>query len=157
MNQKLKHPAVIIAGAFAAALIGCALGCAIANKLTRSESHGHAAHAHHGNPSAAHAWLHDTLGLHGDQIDGLEEIEIRFAKRQAELESAIVEANAKLAVALREDRAYSPRVEAAVDEIHQAQAKLQKATVEHLVEMEAVLTSEQYKQLMDLAAEALGG
>ncbi|MFT5467770.1 MAG: Spy/CpxP family protein refolding chaperone [Verrucomicrobiales bacterium] len=157
MNQKLKHPAVIIVGVFAAALIGCALGCAIANKLTRTEGHGHAGHAHHGDPSAAHVWLHETLGLHGDQIDGLEEIEIRFAKRQGELESAIAAANAKLAVALREDRAYSAQVEAAVDEIHQAQAELQKATVEHLVEMEAVLTPEQYQQLLNLAADALGG
>lgn len=156
MKLTFRSPAIVFGGVFLAAVIGCALGCTIAMRLALGERENHGGEPH-GDPSATHAWLHETLGLEAGQIEGLDEIEARFAARQAGLEGDIAAANLKLAEALKEDRSYSPRVEAAVDEIHKAQAELQKATVEHIVEMETVLTPAQFQQLLEMAAGALGG
>ena len=56
---------------------------------------------------------------------------------------------------LEEERTFTPRVSAAVEDVHRAMAELQKATIEHLFEMEQALTAEQYNLLLKLAGEAL--
>ena len=42
-----------------------------------------------------------------------------------------------------------------MEKIHHAMAELQKATIEHLFEMEDALTAEQYELLLQLAGDAL--
>lgn len=70
---------------------------------------------------AAHQWVHRELKLTAEQDQALHAIEQRYAARRDELKTAIRQANAELARAIRKDRADSPKVSAAVDKIHQAQ------------------------------------
>ena len=102
-----------------------------------------------------HQSLHKELNLSAEQDKKLAVIEQRFAKRRIQLEAAISEANAELAQALLADKHYSDQVTAAVDKIHHAQVELQKASLEHLFEMQAALTPEQSEKLNRMAADAL--
>lgn len=150
MSSDWRKSLPLLCVVFVTALLGCAIGCAVVMKLTMGGDH---------QPETSHAdahdWLHSQLNITEEQEVALEEIEDRFAETEAKLEAALAAANTHLAEVLKEDRTYSPRVEQAVDKIHHAMADLQKATVEHLVEMEDVLTPEQYDQLLELAGEAL--
>ena len=104
---------------------------------------------------AAHQWVHRELQLTFEQDQTLHAIEQRYAARRDELKTAIRQANAELARAIREDRADSPKVSAAVDKIHQAQGELQKITLEHVFEMRQALSPAQYDKLLNLTATAL--
>lgn len=106
-------------------------------------------------PQDSHVWLHDKLHITSEQDIKLHPIEERFANRKKELEARIREANRVLGTAIMEDKRYSERVKAGVDAIHHAQGELQKATMEHLFEMQTVLTQEQKDTLNKLAADAL--
>jgi Spy/CpxP family protein refolding chaperone len=94
-------------------------------------------------PTSVHAAIHRTLELTSDQNARLEAIEARFSARRAALEQDMRDANRELAIAIDEDKDYTPRVQTAVDHFHHAMGELQKATVEHVFEMRAVLSSEQ--------------
>ena len=104
---------------------------------------------------SAHQWIHHELKLTSAQDSTLHPIEQKYASRRAELAASIRAANAELARAIREDRADSPKVAAAVDKIHRAQGELQKVTLDHVFEMRQALTPEQYDKLLDLTATAL--
>ncbi len=150
MNLTWKNGLVL----FLSVILASAIGCAVAFQLIRkskSREHQHQAQLH----AHVHEVLQRDLGLSADQIRQLEEIEEHFLQREAKLKAANVSAVAKLADALERDRSYSPQVDAAIAEIHQSQGELQKATIEHLLEMQPVLSSEQYDQLLELVAEAL--
>ncbi|MFT5469052.1 MAG: Spy/CpxP family protein refolding chaperone [Verrucomicrobiales bacterium] len=150
MTADWRKSLPLLFAVFLAALFGCAIGCAIAMKLViGGAAVGHMSH------EDAHDWLHEQLNLTAEQEVELEEIEARFASTESAREAALASANAELAKVLKEDRSYTPRVEAAVEKIHHAMAELQKATIEHLIEMEEVLTPEQYDRLLELAGDAL--
>lgn len=145
---------LLLGGIVLAAFIGCAFGCFFAIRLTAGEID---PGARNELPHAAdpHQRLHGQLGITEEQNVELEAIEAGFAEREEASKLRLRKANAELGRVLREDRTYSPRVEASVDEIHNAMAELQKATIEHLIEMEEVLTPEQFSRLLELTAEAL--
>ncbi|MBY0406715.1 MAG: periplasmic heavy metal sensor [Rickettsiales bacterium] len=103
----------------------------------------------------AHQNLHEHLGITAEQEKRLEPIEQRFQARKTELTQAINDANSELGTAIIADKSYSERVKKAVEEIHHAQGELQKQTLEHLFEMQTVLTPEQSEKLDQLAADAL--
>jgi Spy/CpxP family protein refolding chaperone len=107
------------------------------------------------SPEVAHGWLHNELHITADEEKKLHPIEERFDARKKELEGKIRDANVALGKAIMEDKRYSDRVQAAVDSIHHAQGELQKATLEHLFEMQAQLTPQQAETLNSLAANAL--
>jgi Spy/CpxP family protein refolding chaperone len=104
---------------------------------------------------SGHEWIHKQLGLSPDEQKALEPIETKFAKHKRNLMGEIRSANKELAEAIRQDRADSPRVSAAVERIHHAQGELQEATLEHVFEMKGVLTPEQYQKLLNLTADEL--
>lgn len=106
-------------------------------------------------PYDPHQWLHEQLNITTEQDDKLAPIEKKFSRQKETLESAIMDANHELAIAINEDGNYSPRVKEAVEKIHIAQGELQKATLEHLFEMHGVLTPEQRKKLNNLTTDAL--
>ncbi len=103
----------------------------------------------------SHGWLHKELHITSDQEKKLIPIEQKFAARKQSLEMKIREANIELSKAMLEDKRYSDRVQAGIDTIHHAQGELQKATMEHLFEMQTVLTPEQADKLNKFAADAL--
>lgn len=114
---------------------------------------------HHATHEAteAHAWIHTQLDITAEQDKALEPIEQRFEEKKKHYSELMRIANKELAQAILEDRADSPRVGAAVERIHHAMGELQKATLQHIFEMQPVLTPEQYDKLIRLTAEALSG
>lgn len=103
----------------------------------------------------AHRLLHERLRLSAGDEARLAEVERRFTRTKAALEAAIRQANVELGNAIRQDGRYSERVKGAVETIHQAQGELQRATLEHLFDMQAALAPEQAAELNDMAAAAL--
>lgn len=104
---------------------------------------------------ATHEELHKALDLTPEQEVALVPLEEEAEKRQDELREALDKANAELAQVFVSERSYTPKVEKSVEKIHRAMAELQKATLEHLFEMEKVLTPGQYDKLLRLAGESL--
>lgn len=107
------------------------------------------------NAGDAHAWLHRELNLTAEQEKALEPVEAAFAEKHQRLESALREANRHLAGVIAEDKAASPRVAAAVEHVHHCMGDLQKASIEHLFAMRAVLSPEQGDKLLKLAQRSL--
>ena len=109
----------------------------------------------HHNQIDAHAWLHEQIGITAEQDDKLASIEKSFAEKQSALKKEIHIGNLELAAAMLEDKAFSERVAAAVERIHHAQGELQKVTIEHIFDMQTILTPQQAEKLNKLAADAL--
>lgn len=108
-----------------------------------------------GDHGAAHTWLHRELKLTSEQARALEPIEAKFAEEHRRLEAAIVEAKRSLAQAMAEDKAYTPRVTTAVEDVHQRMGDMKRASIRHVFEMRSVLSPEQGEKLLTLAQKAL--
>jgi nickel and cobalt resistance protein CnrR len=104
---------------------------------------------------AAHDWLHRELKLTADQERALGPVEAKFATRQRELAAALLEANRSLARIMGDEKAYTPRVAGAVEVVHQRMGDLQKASIEHVFDMRAVLSPEQGDKLLAHAQKIL--
>ena len=102
-----------------------------------------------------HALLHHQLELDAGQLAAIEDIEERFATRRQALEQEMRADNARLAAAIRAEQGYGPRVDAAVDHSHQVMGELQKATLEHIFEMRAVLRPDQAQRFDEAVTRAL--
>lgn len=103
----------------------------------------------------AHSWVHRQLNVTPEQEQAIAITEKRFNEQRTILLARLRAANAELAQAILEGKAKSPKVEEAVQKIHVAQAELQQLTLEHVFEMRAALTPEQYDRLLKLTADAL--
>lgn len=103
----------------------------------------------------SHEWLHHELNLSDAQLKKLEPFEANFGARQRQLAAALHEANGQLARAMAEEKAYTPRVAAAVEHVHHCMGDLQKASIEHVFAMRAELSPEQGDKLLVLAQKAL--
>jgi len=102
-----------------------------------------------------HQWIHDQLNMTEEQEKQLLPSERRYEESRRHLEEVIRIANADLAEAILRDKEYSPDVESAVAEIHEAMGRLQRATLEHIFEMKEVLDPAQYDRLMELTVDGL--
>lgn len=105
----------------------------------------------------SHQWLHKELRLTPDQLKAIEPTETQFGDRQRELAQRLREAKRQLAVAMAEDKAYTPRVAAAVEHVHHTMGDLQKVSIEHVFAMRTKLSPEQGDRLLTLAQQALEG
>ncbi|MDE1171752.1 MAG: periplasmic heavy metal sensor [Verrucomicrobium sp.] len=106
-------------------------------------------------PEFSHAWIHHQLAITPDQDRKLGPIEAAFTEKRRHYAELIRLANLELAQAVADDQADSPRVQVAVEKIHDAMGGLQNATLDHVFEMKAVLTPEQYDKLIRLTSEGL--
>ncbi len=106
-------------------------------------------------PLDYHAWIHDELRMTAEQERRLQPSERRYEETKRHLTEVIRLANQELAQTIAEDRANSPRVQAAVQRIHTAMGELQQATLQHIFEMREVLEPQQYDRLIELTREAL--
>jgi hypothetical protein len=102
-----------------------------------------------------HDWVHKNLNMTADQERRSQASERRYKETKRHLEEVIRLANSDLAERILQDKSYSPSVEKSVAEIHSAVGHLQKATLEHIFELEEVLDAEQYERLIELTAEGL--
>jgi Spy/CpxP family protein refolding chaperone len=114
-----------------------------------------APHGHSGGE--LHAIMHQQLQLDADQEAKVEALEKSFAGRRGELEGKLREANAELAQAMASEHQYGPRVAAAVDHAHMAMGDLQKATLEHVFTMRALLRPDQAARFDRAVDKALTG
>ncbi len=142
--MKRLGPAVALL--VAVALVAAA-ACWITLRLVEREKH----QPH----DEAHAWIHAQLGLTAEQEQALAPIEERFDRQRRDAMESIRLANMELAEAILAEGKASPRVEAAMEKIHQAQGNLQQATLRHVFEMKPVLSAAQYQKLLNLTANAL--
>lgn len=104
---------------------------------------------------SAHQWLHEKLRITPAQHSALAPIEEHFAKQQNRYSTNLLEAKRHLAYIMSEDKAYTPRVAAAVDQVHRCMGDLQNASIEHVFEMRTVLTPSQGEQLLEFARKSL--
>ncbi len=140
-----KLPSVLLLFGLVFIVAACAAGVSIAlySKFQKST---------HQN---AHDWIHSQLGLTAEQDRSLEPIEKNYRAQRRELEQQLLLGNRELAEAILADGKDSQRVHEAVEKIHVYMGTLQKLTIGHVFEMEAVLTPGQYQKLLNLTANAL--
>jgi hypothetical protein len=134
---------------FFAAIIVIAGGAALGTRALiehREEDH---------SDDTMHRWLHDKLDLTPEQVRSLEQLEVKFADDEKRLRTKLDEANRALAKAMVEDKAYTPRVTLAVEQVHHWMGELQKLSIAHLFDMRSHLTPEQNEKLLHYAEMAL--
>ncbi|MET3667482.1 periplasmic heavy metal sensor [Caulobacter sp. 1776] len=102
-----------------------------------------------------HEMVHHELELSPAQARQIEALEQDFAVRRQAREAELRAANAELAAAIQAHHAYDPQVEAAVERFHTAMGALQLETVQHVLAMRKVLTSEQAAKFDRRVNEAL--
>lgn len=102
-----------------------------------------------------HAAVHRNLDLDADQTARIDALERDFAIRRKALELEMRQANAELAAAIKSEQAYGPAVTTAVDHFHVAMGELQKASIDHVFAMRAVLTPEQIEVFDRTIVDAL--
>ncbi len=110
--------------------------------------------AHHSG-AELHALMHDGLELDDAQERSLAVLERDFAGRREALEARLRADNARLAEAIAAEHQYGPRVSAAVDATHMAMGDLQKATLEHVFAMRAILRPDQQAKFDAAVAKSL--
>lgn len=110
--------------------------------------------AHHSG-AGLHALMHDELDLDPAQERSLNVIEREFAAKREALEARLKADNARLAEAIAAEHEYGPSVSAAVDATHMAMGDLQKATLEHIFAMRAILRADQQAKFDAAVAESL--
>ncbi|MCL9998476.1 MAG: periplasmic heavy metal sensor [Erythrobacter sp.] len=137
-----RRIAILAALVIALALVGVWLG-----RLIQPTPH------HSG--AELHALMHDRLELDDAQERALAALERDFAAKRAELEARLKADNTRLAEAIAAEHQYGPRVSAAVDATHMAMGELQKATLEHVFAMRAILRPEQQAKFDAAIAESL--
>ncbi len=102
-----------------------------------------------------HDRLHDAFQLSAGQEQGLHRLETGFARQRITHEAAMRAANAKLAAAMLREGRHGPGVDAAIDDVHRAMGDLQKASIDHMFAMRAVLTPDQQQRFDRIIAESL--
>lgn len=111
--------------------------------------------APHHSGAELHALMHEDLDLDVTQEARLQTLERDFAARRAALEARLKADNARLAAAIAAEHQYGPRVAAAVDATHMAMGDLQKATLEHVFAMRAILRPDQQARFDAAIAQSL--
>ena len=106
-------------------------------------------------PPPLHDLVHHDLALDAAQLRQVEVLEAQFAVRRRSLEAGMRAANVELAAAIEAERGYGTRVTAAVDHFHVAMGDLQKATIEHIFAMRAVMRPDQAARLDRTVVKAL--
>lgn len=110
--------------------------------------------AHH-TGAELHALMHDGLDLDPAQERSLSVLERDFAAKREVLETRLKADNSRLAEAIAAEHQYGPRVSAAVDASHLAMGELQKATLEHVFAMRAILRPDQQAKFDAAVAKSL--
>lgn len=143
----MANPGRYVLVAVIAATIAVGVSWGARNLIANDHDHG----------GELHGFVHDQLDLDPAQMARVEELEARFAKRRTELEMRLKVANGELAQAMASEHEYGPRVAAAVDHSHMAMGELQKATLEHVFAMRALLRPDQSARFDQAVNKALTG
>ncbi len=96
----------------------------------------------HSTPSL-HQIIEREFDLTAEQRAAVEVIEQRYQTRRAEREAEMQAANARLAAAIDEGKAFTPEVQTAIEDFHTAMGHLQRETIISVLEVRSVLSPEQ--------------
>jgi len=99
--------------------------------------------------------LHRELHLSAAQNEKLATLESDFAAKRAEFEGQMRVANRDIARAITVRHRYDEDAQAAIDRLHRAMIGLQQATVQHVIAMRALLSSDQVEQFDRTVDQAL--
>ncbi len=110
---------------------------------------------HHHAAGDMHTLFHQDLNLNVQQEKKLTVIEKDYRRQKALFEEQMKLANMELAEAIKNGGYNSPQAQAAVDQIHAAMGELQKLTLQHLTDMQGVLSEDQSKKLEEKVVEQL--
>lgn len=141
MRPSLKGALLTIVLALAAGFGGVYLGQTVLNPQPRTPS--------------LHDVIHRELHLDAAQTGQIEALESTYAARRQALELEMRAANADLAVAIREEHGYGPRVTAAIERFHHAMGQLQTEMIHHVFAMREVMTAEQKARFDERIVTAL--
>lgn len=133
-------------------IVACA---AIGGVLIGQNFLGKSSAVHHHAAGDMHALFHHDLNLNAQQDKKLAVIEKDFRRQRALHEEQMKLANMELAEAIKGSGYYSPQVQEAVDKIHGAMGELQKLTLQHLADMQGILSEKQNRQLEEKVVEQL--
>ncbi len=141
MTTTLKRSWLIGLIAFIAALAGVVAGRQLVNRPVL--------------PTDLHAVLHREVDLTPEQHARINRLEAQFAVRRQSLELEMRAENAQLAMAIETEHGIGPGVTAAIDRSHTTMGTLQKATLEHVFAMRAVLRPDQATKFDRAVVQAL--
>lgn len=116
--------------------------------------HEHVPHSHI-KANSLNEYIHSQLDITPEQDAKLKDMEERYEKQVIYLEEKLKIANMELANAVKEEKRYGPRVEKAITDNHTTMGEMQKATMQHLFEMQTVLTEEQNQKMNKVITDAL--
>ena len=133
-------------------IVACA---AIGGVLIGQNFLGKSSAVHHHAAGDMHALFHHDLNLNAQQDKKLAVIEKDFRRQRALYEEQMKLANMKLAEAIKGSGYSSSQVQEAVDKIHGAMGELQKLTLQHLADMQGILSEKQNRQLEEKVVEQL--
>lgn len=111
-------------------------------------------HAHE-NAGDMHSVFHDKLSVTVQQEEQLAEIEKEHNRLKALYQGEMKTANLELAQAIKEGGYKSPEIEVIVHKIHGAMGSLQALSLEHLADMQKILSEKQNKKLQEMVVEQL--
>lgn len=123
------------------------VGAATGGVLIGQNFLGQHADTHHHATGDMHALFHHDLNLNAQQEKQLAAIEKDFRRQKALYEEQMKLANMELAEAIKNAGYSSPQVQLVVDKIHEAMGGLQKLMLQHLADMQGVLSEDQNKKL----------
>ena len=109
----------------------------------------------HADEGQLHSIMHEQLELDAEQERKIDELEAQFKRTKTALNAQLHEANIELAEAIANEHQYGPAVEQAVDKSHMAMGELQKATLQHVFAMRAVLRPDQANAFDQAVSHAL--
>ncbi len=107
------------------------------------------------SPRDMHSLFHDKLNITAQQEEKFVPIEKEFKRLKALYQGQMKTANMELAQAIKEGGYQSPEIEVIVGKIHQAMGSLQALSLEHLADMQKILSAEQNQKLQEMVVEQL--
>ncbi|MCA1964341.1 MAG: periplasmic heavy metal sensor [Prosthecobacter sp.] len=102
-----------------------------------------------------HAWMHEHLDITPEQHTALEPLEAEFEKERARLKAEIRAAGLELAEAIRSGDPSAPLLQAALEKLASAQARVQRLTLDHFFAMKRYLRPAQTARLLEWTHDSL--
>ncbi|PCJ99192.1 MAG: hypothetical protein COA45_07070 [Zetaproteobacteria bacterium] len=109
----------------------------------------------HGTSNDMHFVFHDQLNVTAQQEEKLIEIEKKFKRLKNLYQGRMRTANMELAQAIKEGGYQSPEIENSVHNIHESMGALQGLSLQHLADMQDVLSEDQGRKLQEMVVEQL--
>jgi Spy/CpxP family protein refolding chaperone len=102
-----------------------------------------------------HRWMHEQLAITPAQHEAMAPVEKAFEEERARLRTEIASAGRELADAVRKGKSASPEIDAALVRLNAAQAKLQRATLDHFFAMKDHLDPAQAEKLLQWTHDSI--